>query len=127
SLIPMKLSFAQFPFRNALCFLLGLVLIAACDSDGPVGEPEVKIQWSQTNGPDGGAVYALASVGDNLLAGTTHGIFLSENKGGTWSKVSDAATHSIITVGANLFAATPDGAIVFKNNGNTWSNPSLLN
>ena len=119
----------QFLSRTAVWCLSGLVFLTACDSDDDleVGSgQDVTIQWSQTNGPNGGGVYALASAGDNLLAGTAHGVFLSENEGAVWTKVLVGASHSIITVNATAFAATPDGVMVSKDDGNTWDNPSSL-
>ena len=62
------------------------------------------------------SVYALATSGTNLFAGTSGGgVFLSTNNGTSWSAVSTGLTktnvQSLAVSGTNLFAGTEGGGV----------------
>lgn len=49
----MKSSFTASVCRR-VAILASIFFLAACNSDDPGVEQEVKVEWSHTNGPDGG-------------------------------------------------------------------------
>ncbi|MCX6269953.1 MAG: T9SS type A sorting domain-containing protein [Bacteroidetes bacterium] len=46
----------------------------------------LRAQWVQTNGPEGGRVNCITRVGSDIWAGTYGGIFISQDEGLTWQK-----------------------------------------
>ncbi|HUN65800.1 MAG TPA: T9SS type A sorting domain-containing protein [Bacteroidota bacterium] len=85
-------------------------------------------QWVQTAGPCGGAVYALASGGSSLFAGTfEHGVYRSTDHGGHWFPADSGfpATYlsvwSLLYNNPNLFAATDWGLYRSTDNGGHWA------
>jgi uncharacterized protein (TIGR03437 family) len=91
-------------------------------------------RWSQTQGLEGGQVFAFLNQGANLLAGGAGGVYLSANQGQSWTPVNNGLTNtqvlSLASTGARLFAGT-DGAGVFvsTNQGQSWTqvNDGFLN
>ena len=91
-------------------------------------------RWSQTQGLEGGQIFAFLSQGANLLAGGAGGVYLSANQGQSWTPVNNGLTNtqvlSLASTGAKLFAGT-DGAGVFvsANQGQNWTqvNEGFLN
>ena len=51
----------------------------------------LRAQWVRTNGPNGGAVYALAEIGTNLFAGTDGGVFITTDNGTSWASAGSCA------------------------------------
>lgn len=43
-------------------------------------------QWTATNGPYGGTANAFAIVGNDILAGSDNGVFVSTNGGSSWGR-----------------------------------------
>ena len=84
-------------------------------------------QWVQTNGPEGGAIIALAVSGANLFAGAdSGGVFLSTNNGTSWTAAStgltDTGVVALAVSGTNLFAGTYTGGVFLStNNGTSWT------
>src|SRR5574341_2650299 len=85
--------------------------------------------WQQTNGPyDGGAIQRLAfDANGDVFAGTERGgVFRSEDKGDTWTQVSNGLPSDVrclvINKSGHVFAGT-FGFGVFRSidNGNTWT------
>jgi len=90
--------------------------------------------WSNAGLPEDVSVFALATSGENLFAGTQYdGIFRSTNNGASWTPVSNGlppdnldsrvpeTINCITTAGRNVFAA-PDNLGVCRstNNGSSW-------
>jgi photosystem II stability/assembly factor-like uncharacterized protein len=70
----------------------------------------------------------LASLGNNLFAGSFAGVFVSANAGESWtsavSGLSNTLVNSLTTSGNNLFAGTYGGVFVSSNIGNSWAEKS---
>lgn len=88
----------------------------------------ISVEWVQTKGSFGGQVYALASSGRYLFAGTNGGgVFLSTNSGTSWTDMSTLQmNNSIISLavsGSYLFAGTDGHGFCGRsaNNGNAAS------
>jgi hypothetical protein len=79
-------------------------------------------------------VYVLKSSGANMFAGTSSGVFLSNNNGGNWSAVNSGLTNlnirSFASIGINIFTGTYGGGVFLStDNGGNWSavNSGLIN
>jgi photosystem II stability/assembly factor-like uncharacterized protein len=87
----------------------------------------VKGQWVQTNGLEGGNVISLATIGNDLFAGTVNGgVFLSSNNGSTWSNVGlqGKSVGRLSAIGTTLFAAIQydeGGIFASTNRGASWT------
>lgn len=89
---------------------------------------QTKATWTQTNGPAGGDVNCLYSVGTNVFAGTPNGVYLSTNSGASWAaknsglntNLNPTIVESIVAIGSTVFIGTSDGVFSSTNNGNTW-------
>jgi len=73
-------------------------------------------QWIQTSGPQGGSVQDLASDGDILYAGGTgSGVFVSSDKGESWSAANNGLSslriRSLAARNGVVFAGTEDNGI----------------
>jgi photosystem II stability/assembly factor-like uncharacterized protein len=82
-------------------------------------------QW-QTQGPDGGPSFSLASSGSTLFIGTDNGVFKSTDYGTSWSAANNGiqrdAISSLAVNGSNIFAGTANDGIYFSsNNGVSWA------
>lgn len=94
------------------------------------------INGSNWTAIDSGFVHIFVDVsaftfnGPNIFAGLQgNGIYLSTNKGTSWSIVNDGLTDKGITSlfanGSNIFAGTWGGVFLSTNNGAEWSNIGL--
>ncbi len=84
----------------------------------------------------GVSVISLATVGNDLWAGTEHnGIFRSTDDGATWIKATNGLPADFIRVptlyvsGANLYAGTTSGIFLSTDSGTSWTaiNTGLTN
>jgi hypothetical protein len=71
-------------------------------------------------------VYALAANNNNIFAGTTEGVYISNDNGADWSLITDGLiygeyVYSIISSGENTFAGTSGGVYLSTNNGILWT------
>jgi hypothetical protein len=69
-------------------------------------------------------VYALAVSGPNLFAGTSRGVYYSNNNGTNWGNTGLTSTdvRALTTFGTNLFAGSyAVGVFLSTNNGTSWS------
>lgn len=70
-------------------------------------------QWIQTNSPKGNRINTLSFSGMNMYAGTDSGLFLSTDRGLTWTEVDSGMTSKYVNdlaiEGANIYAATIQG------------------
>jgi len=74
-----------------------------------------QIKWQKTNGPSGGAIAALITKGDTVIAGTGYDkalIFFSTNKGINWTKAEFKTSYPHDQSRANDFIFTNDGGII---------------
>jgi hypothetical protein len=91
-----------------------------------------KAQWVQvSNGIGNQTVYALATSGNTMFAGTyLNGVYISADEGATWvqSSLNNYTILAFTVSGTNIFAGS-DGAGVFlsSDNGVSWSQTSLNN
>lgn len=76
----------------------------------------------------GASVRGLGVSGDNIIAAASDGVYLSTNKGATWSAVPNLFQRGVFTsisvTGNNIFAGTDGGtADVYRSidNGNNWA------
>ena len=88
-------------------------------------------QWVQLNGPYGDWVWSLTTIGTDLFAGTSNGVFRSTNNGSNWTAASaglaDTNVRAIMANGTTLFAGTSGfaqipGSGVFRStdSGTNW-------
>ncbi len=85
--------------------------------------------WTQTNGPEGGKINCLHTVGSTVYAGTPNGVFVSTNAGGSWTVkntglnggLSRTEVKSIASIGSSVFIGTSEGVFISTNSGNSWS------
>ena len=95
------------------------------------GPSQSQAQWVQTNGPFGGCINCFAVSGTSLFAGTSGGVYLSTNGGGSWSAagsdLTDQDVTSLAVLGSTFFAGT-NGAGVFlsSNSGASWTRGDML-
>jgi hypothetical protein len=84
--------------------------------------------WTSVNaGLEGSNVYALASSGTDLFAGTMNrGVCLSTDNGTIWTAVDTGLrlVTSLAVVGKCLFAGTYTGVFLSTNNGTNWTDVS---
>lgn len=85
----------------------------------------VQAQWEQTQGIFGGKVNCMTTKGIFTFAGTENGIYLSTDKGHSWSPAKNGfSTGTIINafliVGNDILAATNEGLFKSSNNGVLW-------
>ena len=90
-------------------------------------DPGLVIPWQQTNGPSGGTVQCIATIGNALFAGMNGfgGISRSTDNGATWTAINSGLTstdvRAIAVSGTNLFAGTYlAGVFLSTNNGASW-------
>lgn len=80
--------------------------------------------WEQTNGPVGGEVNALIAFENSyILAGTSKGVFRSEDNGFTWNRCSlNNYVYSFASNSAgDIFAGVTGGLYRSNDNGINWS------
>lgn len=80
--------------------------------------------WSHTEGPHGGSVWALHTAGSNMMAGTLgQGVFFSTDGGANWlqSNLDNVSVYDFARgSGDTWFAATQNGVYRSDNNGRGW-------
>ena len=110
-----------------------LVLLGLCNNANS------QSQWIQTNTlPPGGSVWAMATIGNNLFAGTASGgVYFSNDDGASWIQRNGAfpsmQVYSFAVSGNDIYAGTGAGggsAGIYKSsdNGLNWINvtPSTM-
>jgi len=91
------------------------------------GTDQLYAQWTQTNGPSGGAVRKIVVSSTNLFAAVdSAGVFVSTDNGTNWTTVNSGLTNlyvwALVTDGTNLLAGTNgDGVFISANNGTNWT------
>src|SRR5581483_6985499 len=90
------------------------------------GTRMARAQWVQTNGPSSGNVYCLANIGSQLFCGMATGIFVSTDKGDSWtpmnSGLKDVGVQTLVVDGTTLFAGTSKGGVYRSmDSAKTWS------
>ena len=105
------------------------VLYVALSEGGGAVSTDGGASWSKLRLEGGGRVIALGPDPGNLFAGTTFGVYRSDDEGHTWRLTSRGIAH--VDVGrvvmapsdpTRLYAATSGGTGVFRSNdaGRTW-------
>lgn len=89
-------------------------------------------QWVQMSSGMGSdtKVYAFASIGSSLFAGTEGGIYKSINNGTNWIQIAlnNKQVFCLMTIGSNFFAGTAgSGLYLSTNNGTSWTQTALIN
>ncbi|MBL0048898.1 MAG: T9SS type A sorting domain-containing protein [Bacteroidetes bacterium] len=88
----------------------------------------VHANWVQTNGPVGGTINCLITINGIVYAGTTNGVFGSNNSGASWNSLNTGLNkhndptivYSIVNIAANIFIGTSEGVYLSSNQGNSW-------
>ena len=97
-----------------IALVLSLVLCAA---------PKALSQSTSAN--DKNPVYCLAASRNKIFAGSDHGVFVTTNKGSSWTAASAGLTstdvRALAVSGTNLFAGTPVGVYLSTDNGTSWT------
>ena len=86
-------------------------------------------QWQQTT-LNTHEIYSFAKIGANIFAGTSVGVFITNNNGSTWTQVNTGMLNidvkSLYVNGTSLYAGTTTGgAFLSTNNGTAWTDISL--
>ncbi len=110
--------------------VLGTNLFAGTYGDGVFRSTNNGTRWvAANNGLTNHFVYALASSGSSLFAGTEDGVFLSSDDGTTWTDVDTGLTnhhvYALASSGSSLFAGTEDGLFLSTNDGASWASIGL--
>jgi hypothetical protein len=106
-------------------FLVVLMMFVAINANA---------QWVQCIGSGVQSVYSLGASGNNILAGTPNGVYLSTNFGTNWIQTDLDSTfvYSFVSKDNLVFAGTGDypngtgGVFVSSNNGLNWTKTSLI-
>jgi len=81
-------------------------------------------RWDPPYPPVITSIFGLTFIGQNLFAGTDHGVYMSTNMGSSWSAVYMGSTNpwtsSLAVLGTNLFAATRGGVFRSTDTGTNW-------
>ena len=86
-------------------------------------------QWTQTGGPCTAHFNALTSRGNNIIAGTDEGIFLSTNNGASWAEkytYTGSSCYSLSVGGGYVFAGVEKKIFISYDNGLSWYNSDEL-
>ena len=85
--------------------------------------------WVKTSaGINGGYVYSLALIGNDIAAGTeSHGLFFSTNHGANWieSSLYNISVYSMAVDGSTVLAGTNNGVYISTDYGANWSQTAL--
>lgn len=89
---------------------IALILISSID---------LNAQWTKTNGPYGGDIFALAKSGNKIFAGTWNsGVHVSTNQGASWqNSVLNNDIRSLFADGDTVLAGTYNSGIYKSTNG----------
>jgi hypothetical protein len=73
-------------------------------------------QWVASNGPQGGDVRSIVTIGNSIIAGTNGGgILRSTDNGSSWKPanngISDQNVTAVVVKGSDVFAATSGGTV----------------
>jgi hypothetical protein len=83
-------------------------------------------QWIQTT-LNNKYVYSLMYKGDNIIAGTNTGIYVSSDFGITWTNPLTAGTiYNLKLSGENIYAGSSNGIYLSTNNGLNWIQTSTM-
>ncbi len=102
---------------------------------GVLRAPRPEGPWTRVgDGIEGREVLALALDGDEIVAGTDDGLFLSASHCGLWNRLPtvvdgiDAHPHVsdvVVLGGGSILAATSDGLLRSVDDGRTWERQTL--
>jgi hypothetical protein len=77
---------------------------------------------------NGTSIFSILINNSDTFIGTTAGVYLSIDSGGTWTAVnnglpvSPSQVYSVAAGGTNLYAGTNNGVYLSINNGTSWTN-----
>jgi hypothetical protein len=84
----------------------------------------IEAQWVQLGGPDAGSITCLYVNNCELFAGTDHGLYLSSDGCGTWTKAdsikADLKIFGLIKKNSTIFAGTITGGIYKSDGDYNW-------
>ncbi len=131
-----------FIFITALAFLIPTTPTLALDQVDPTNKSSISIagktspgkpvylstnngtNWTQT-GLNNKTIWSLATLGNNIFAGTDLGVYLSTNNGTNWTQTAfnHQSLYSLATHGNNIFAGCgiDQGVWLSTNNGQNWT------
>jgi photosystem II stability/assembly factor-like uncharacterized protein len=80
-------------------------------------------QWTKTNGPYGGYIIDMDTMGNDLFAATQAGtLYRSSNFGNRWTDISNGLQMGqMLVVGSDLFTTSSRGTYLSTNKGATWT------
>jgi len=112
--------------------IVTMLAVSACQSDSPTDATDLKGNqndyWQRVTTPPGVIVSAVEiNSRGHIVAGTNDGIFLSENNGATWTRVSQSkhVTQFITHPHHLIFASTSGDAILrSEDDGRSWTQTS---
>ncbi len=124
-----KWTAAYFPFTSApvtSIAVCGTTIFAVANNRNLRCSVDDAKSWvALDSGLSGLYLYTLTVIGNDLFAGTDHGVYRSTNKGMTWtaanSGISDVMVTSCITNGGYLFTGTDKGIFRSADNGASWT------
>ncbi|MBK8551853.1 MAG: T9SS type A sorting domain-containing protein [Ignavibacteria bacterium] len=101
-----------------LIYVLLFIFSSYCD---------VFSQWTVTGNFTGGYVSSVMTTGDELYAGTTVGIFRSDNNGANWIQINSGLGNNLFVQCLSfkdnyIFAGTSSGGVFYSDNkGASWT------
>jgi hypothetical protein len=116
---PIVFLIARFPMTRTLFFALLFIALLSYTSS-------LAAQWSQTAGPEGGAVNAIVKTGDYILAGTNDGVYRSGDVGTSWHLATagipvSTKILSFLPAWGKVYAGANNGAYVTADQGTHWT------
>jgi photosystem II stability/assembly factor-like uncharacterized protein len=137
--VPSNDGFAERIFARVVVDPSGSRIVVGVKGDrshsGVLRAPRPEGPWTRVgDGIEGREVLALALDGDEIVAGTDDGLFLSASQSGLWNRLPtivdgiDVHPHvsDVVAPGAgSLLAATSDGLLRSIDDGRTWERQTL--
>lgn len=102
------------PLKNSIVLLFSLIFLTAFIIP-------LEAQWKQLNVGQPGEVHTVDTIGNNVFAGTSAGIYRSTDQGATWINVSSYYARCFAAKGSEIFAGTYlNGVVRSTDGGTTW-------
>ncbi len=91
-------------------------------TDGGMTWSDKGISWPESGDADAKNINSFCSTGENIFAGTFHGVFRSTDRGATWKAANAGLTwpiEGLASTGSSLFACTEGEGIFLSDDGGT--------
>lgn len=108
-----------------LKYIIQILIIIVISSGAKISSSQ-SVSWTQLQGPYGGSIIDITSIGSTIYAARYDGVFYSTNEGNSWQKMPEGnvANVSVIdaTPGGTLYVGKHSGGLWWTvNNGASWN------